>query len=67
MKKYLKASILAATAVIAFSAGMSVAVAETLACRKCRIQNDQCLASGGGDACWFNYEACLVRNRCWVE
>jgi hypothetical protein len=67
MKKRLKLLLLAATAGIAFSVGMSVAVAETLACRKCRIQNDQCIAAGGGDTCWFNYEACLVRNRCWVE
>jgi hypothetical protein len=67
MNKRIKLGLFAIAAGVAFSIGMSVAVAGPYACRKCYWQYDQCIAAGGGDICWFNLEGCLVRNGCWVE
>jgi hypothetical protein len=63
-----KTALIAAVATIAFSIGISVAAAETLACRKCQQAFQACLASGTDwQICYDNDEVCRVRSGCWVD
>jgi hypothetical protein len=64
----IKKTLMLATAAVAFFVGMSVATAETLACRKCRDVMNACLASGTNpQTCYDNNEVCRVRSGCWVD
>ncbi len=63
-----KKTMILATAAVAFLAGISIATAETLACRKCRLAYNTCIASGTDQqTCFFAEEGCRVRSGCWVD